>query len=198
MLIRSILTLLLLATLIVLMTVASAAYSPSLAISLPTASQMVARSVASAPSPAPASAVAQPEADPPISKADRDLLVLNVFNEARGDTPEGMRAILAVTMARTESQCFPDTIREVIYQPRQFSWTHQRGTARTLAAAKAREPLALAKVCAVVDEFIGDGAPAGDELLYHAHSVRPVWAGSSQLKRSRVLRHHVFYQHKNC
>lgn len=158
---------------------------------LPAASAVIAAAVPQASAPA-----AEPE--PVLSQQERDLLVLNVFNEARGDTPEGMRAILAVTMARVESACFPDTVQEVIYQPRQFSWTHQRGTARTLAAAEAREPQALARVEEVVDEFIEDGAPAGEELLYHARTVNPVWASSSQLRRSKVMTYHVFYRHRSC
>ncbi|WP_034639612.1 cell wall hydrolase [Chitinilyticum aquatile] len=161
------------------------------------ASAVLASAVTAAPASAPASAP-ESEPQPLLSQQDRDLLVLNVFNEARGDTPEGMRAVLAVTMARVESACFPDTVQEVIYQPRQFSWTHQRGTARTLAAAEAREPRALARVEEVVDDFIEDGAPAGEELLYHARTVNPVWASSSQLRRSKVMAYHVFYRHRFC
>ncbi|WP_043647595.1 cell wall hydrolase [Chitinilyticum litopenaei] len=133
-----------------------------------------------------------------LTPRERDLLVLNAYNEARGDPEIAIRAVLAVTMARVESACFPDTVSEVIYQPRQFSWTHIRGTARSLATARAREPEALERVEEIVDRYIADGAPAGENLLYHARSVRPVWAASRQLQRSGVIGSHVFYEHRLC
>lgn len=55
-----------------------------------------------------------------------DLITLacNIYWEARNETVEGMMAIVAVTLNRVASAKYPDTIREVVWQRRQFSWTH--------------------------------------------------------------------------
>lgn len=49
------------------------------------------------------------------------LLAKIIYAEARGESFEGQVAVGAVVLNRVESPKFPDTIREVIYQPGQFS-----------------------------------------------------------------------------
>ncbi len=44
-----------------------------------------------------------------------------IHAEARGETFDGMVAVGAVVLNRVEDQQFPNTIEEVILQPRQFS-----------------------------------------------------------------------------
>jgi N-acetylmuramoyl-L-alanine amidase len=51
---------------------------------------------------------------------DIALLARLVFAEARGEPFEGQIAVAAVVLNRLEHPGFPDTVREVIYQPRQF------------------------------------------------------------------------------
>lgn len=55
---------------------------------------------------------------------DRIALACNIYYEARTESREGMLAVVAVTMNRVESDRFPDTVHEVVWQNRQFSWTH--------------------------------------------------------------------------
>lgn len=50
-------------------------------------------------------------------------LALNVYHEARGSTYEDKIAVAEVTMNRFRSGKFGDSIYEVVYQPKQFSWT---------------------------------------------------------------------------
>ncbi|MCG1024870.1 cell wall hydrolase [Dehalobacter sp.] len=49
------------------------------------------------------------------------LLAKIIYAEARGESFEGQVAVGAVVLNRVESPKFPDTIREVIYQPGQFT-----------------------------------------------------------------------------
>ncbi|MFV8830531.1 cell wall hydrolase [Alkalihalobacterium sp. APHAB7] len=55
-----------------------------------------------------------------LSKKDLDLLARIVRAEAQTEPFEGKVAVADVVLNRLESPQFPDTIKEVIYQPRQF------------------------------------------------------------------------------
>ncbi len=133
-----------------------------------------------------------------FSQADVDALILNAFNEARGEPVAGIRAVLGVTMARVDSMCYPDTVHGVVYQRKQFSWTWQRGSARTLLAAKSREPATYLRVKSVVDQFIADGAKPSEAILYHVRGVRPVWSRAVSVDRIQVMGRHVFYDNRQC
>ena len=50
-------------------------------------------------------------------------LALNVYHEARGEDQEGQMAVALVTLNRVKKRNL--TLKEVIFQPKQFSWTHQ-------------------------------------------------------------------------
>lgn len=138
------------------------------------------------------------EDSPAISAKDRETLILNAFNEARGENNNGIKAVLGVTMSRVESACYPDTVTEVVYQRNQFSWTSQRGSARTLASAARMDSCALRKIQTIVDAYIADGAKPNDSLLYHANYVNPSWAKSRQVTKVKVIGKHHFYGLKNC
>lgn len=53
-------------------------------------------------------------------------LALNVYHEARGESPAGQAAVAFVTLNRVRSAAFPDTVCAVVSQRRggvcQFSW----------------------------------------------------------------------------
>lgn len=51
-------------------------------------------------------------------------MAYNLYHEARGEGDKGMRAVGEVTIQRALSSSFPDTVCSVVYQPKQFSWTH--------------------------------------------------------------------------
>lgn len=51
-------------------------------------------------------------------------LALNIYFEARGEPTEGQLAVAMVTMNRLKSRFFPNSICGVVWQKRQFSWTH--------------------------------------------------------------------------
>ncbi|MDE5416351.1 cell wall hydrolase [Alkalihalobacterium chitinilyticum] len=55
-----------------------------------------------------------------FSKKELDLLARIVRAEAQTEPFEGKVAVADVVLNRLESSQFPDTIKEVIYQPRQF------------------------------------------------------------------------------
>ncbi|QLI81704.1 cell wall hydrolase [Chitinibacter fontanus] len=133
-----------------------------------------------------------------MSPQDRETLILNAFNEARGEGINGIKAVLGVTMARVDSICYPDSVTDVVYQRHQFSWTHQRGSARTLASAARIDAQALQQIKTIVDEYIAEGAKPSTALLYHANYVRPKWTRSPDVKRVKRIGSHLFYDLKDC
>ena len=51
-------------------------------------------------------------------------LALNMYHEARGEGTDAMQMVGEVTLNRVESEKYPDNICDVVYQRKQFSWTH--------------------------------------------------------------------------
>ena len=60
----------------------------------------------------------------PISEADKALLVQIVHAESGNQDLLGRRLVADVVLNRVEHEDFPDTIKEVIYQPGQFQPAH--------------------------------------------------------------------------
>lgn len=61
--------------------------------------------------------------NPPVVNTDSDLELMArvIYAEARGEPYEGQVAVGAVILNRVKSDRFPNTIREVIYAPNQFT-----------------------------------------------------------------------------
>ncbi len=53
-----------------------------------------------------------------------NCLALNIYHEARGENKTGQVAVAIVTMNRVMSTRYPNTVCSVVWQSRQFSWTH--------------------------------------------------------------------------
>lgn len=51
-------------------------------------------------------------------------LALNVYFEAQGEAAEGQLAVAIVTINRMKSRHYPSSVCGVVWQKRQFSWTH--------------------------------------------------------------------------
>lgn len=56
-----------------------------------------------------------------VSESDIDLLALVTMAEAEGESERGKRLVISTILNRMDSEHFPDTIKEVVYQPNAFS-----------------------------------------------------------------------------
>lgn len=61
------------------------------------------------------------EKDCPYSEEDIYLIALVTLAEAEGEYEEGKRLVIDTILNRIDSEHFPNTVEEVIYQPYQFS-----------------------------------------------------------------------------
>lgn len=50
-----------------------------------------------------------------------DILAKVIYSEARGESYKGQVAVGAVVLNRLQSDQFPDTIKDVVFQPRAFT-----------------------------------------------------------------------------
>ena len=55
-----------------------------------------------------------------VSNEDIELLALVTMAEAEGESEEGKRMVIDTILNRVDSECFDNTISEVIYAPNQF------------------------------------------------------------------------------
>lgn len=53
-------------------------------------------------------------------------LVLNLYHEARGEGPEGMRVIADTVYTRVHDDRWPKTYTETILQDKQFAWVEEK------------------------------------------------------------------------
>jgi len=128
------------------------------------------------------------------AEEDKELecLTKNLYFEARGEGFVGEMAVALVTLNRVASKTYPDTICEVVYQPKQFSW------ANDLTITKPRDEAAWLQSREVA-RYIMAGYTVfseveDDELVmhYHAVQVEPYWARDMDLIGR--IGNHLFYK----
>jgi len=126
-------------------------------------------------------------APPEVDKEQHKCLALNIYHEARSESMEGQIAVAQVTLNRVAHSEWPSTICEVVYEPKQFSWTH------LLKDHSATEARAWKKAQIIArDVMIGNVEdPTYGAVFYHANYVNPNWAEYVDL--TKVIGNHLFY-----
>ncbi len=125
---------------------------------------------------------------PAIDGQQLGCLAMNIYHEGRGESPRGRVAIAAVTQNRVNSKHYPNTICEVVWQPKQFSWTRLSDEHLLIRDEKSwRDALLVARL------FLTGAreSTVGDATHYHSISVQPYWIADSRLI-ARVG-DHMFY-----
>lgn len=59
--------------------------------------------------------------EPLMSNEDIELIALVTMAEAEGEPEEGKRLVIDTILNRVDSEHFPDTVKEVVYQKNQFT-----------------------------------------------------------------------------
>ena len=140
-----------------------------------------------------------------------ECLALNIYHESRNEEEVGQRAVGFVVMNRVESDLFPNSVCEVVYQARlsrwhlentgkevpiknqcQFSWYCDGKSDTPYEAAKfehARE-LAFQIIVGYNNNKLVD--ITNGALWYHAYYVKPKWA--KDYERVGQYDSHIFYK----
>jgi spore germination cell wall hydrolase CwlJ-like protein len=118
-----------------------------------------------------------------------DCLALNIYHEARGEPLEGLLAVAAVTLNRVWHKRFPNSICEVVWQPRQFSWTHDGKSDWPENPAAWERAQRIARLTFLLERV----DTVGDATHFHAtYSRTPYWARS--FEKGRTIGRDVFYK----
>jgi len=129
-----------------------------------------------------------------ILTAAATCLALNIFFEGRGEDLMGKVAIAEVTMNRVESPKHPNNICAVVWDKKQFSWTHDgKHDDPTRFKAKVdriawRDSQLIAQM--VIDNEINLDVKGATH--YHADYVEPYWAKHHTMLFK--LGTHIFYK----
>lgn len=124
-----------------------------------------------------------------ITGATVMCLALNVYFEARGEDMLGQLAVAEVTLNRVESSRYPDNVCDVVWQPKQFSWTHDGKSDKPKDARAWREAQRIARIALSENEMVVVGE---DVTHYHASYASPYWASSYE--RVAKVGKHIFYR----
>ena len=111
-----------------------------------------------------------------------------IIFEARGEPDIGQIAVAQVILNRKQDPRWGNSIRDVIHQPRQFSYLkdkHKQAPPTKHDWNKARK-IARAVISGTVIN------PVGDATHYHAARIRPKWA--KKLQPVASIGQHVFYR----
>ena len=115
----------------------------------------------------------------------------NVYFESSTQSKAGQVAVANVTLNRVDSPAFPNTICDVVWEDRQFSWTHD-GKSDSPEDQDAYNTI-YNLVELVYNETIVDITEGA--TFYHADYVTPHWA-STMDKQVAHIDQHIFYKHK--
>lgn len=129
-------------------------------------------------------------------------LARNVYYEARGESRQGQLAVALVTLNRTESGLFPDSICGVVNERKmsrgemvcQFSWRCESWN-NPQKRVKATHDSYIAALDAILHyEELTKTLVPDDTYWFHAKYVKPSWR---KLKnRLAMIDNHIFYNPK--
>ena len=116
-----------------------------------------------------------------ISDKDKDLLARLVTAEAKGEPYEGQVAVATVVLNRVENEQYPDSIKEVIYEKRQFQPV-DNGMIHNPATEEAKK--------AVNEAIVKQGTGKGSLNFYNPKIVDSEWHRSKTV--TAKIGNHVF------
>lgn len=135
---------------------------------------------------------------PKYSEQDLQCMTMNLYREATTKAQfrkDDMLAIGQVVLNRIEDKRYPDTVCDVVYQRKQFSWTNSKRL-RTVNLPKLNklEQEAYAQAEAVALEILSGEyvAPVADATHYHADYVKPRW--TKKMSRLAKVGVHIYYK----
>ena len=126
--------------------------------------------------------------------------VRNLYHEGRGEGLIGQAYIVKTVLNRVRDTKHPHSVCGVIYQSKQFSWTHQipknkqQVPNKTTSEKELLKQLeALSTVVILLDRVGIDFTQ--ESQFYHSVKVKPNW-DYSKLEKTNVVDNHVFYKRK--
>jgi len=128
-----------------------------------------------------------------ISNEDRKCLALNVYFESRGESKIGQESVAWVTLNRVASGKFPNNVCDVVWEDKQFSWTHDGKSDKP----KDQEAWLLAQKIAnqVIDTYGVESDPTEGAIFFHSDYVNPYW--TDKVTKVVQIDNHIFYKEES-
>lgn len=132
----------------------------------------------------------------PVNDREIECLAKNIYYEARNESVLAQLYVAHVTINRVLQPYWPDTICEVVWQAKQFSWTqdgkpdnpYEKDTyARIKDLAKNLLFQAKTKYRDIT----------GGAVFYHRTDIRPPRISSKRIEKTGIVGSHVFYRFKS-
>ena len=121
-------------------------------------------------------------------------LATNIYFEARGESKLGQKAVAWVTLNRVEDPNYPDTICDVVWDNKQFSWTHD-GKSDVPIDKDAWLEAQLVAMQVLIDQQLNNDDPTEGSIMFHEASIKPYWRKKYEVT-SRID-NHVFYKEES-
>lgn len=118
-------------------------------------------------------------------------LAQNIFWEARGETFEGKLAVGIVTLNRVSSPNYPNNVCDVVWQRKQFSWTHDGKSDNPKSKNSYIDKQAWIESKKIAKALI-KVYPIKNSISYHSKKVNPYWANKN--KKVGQIGNHIFYK----
>ena len=121
------------------------------------------------------------------------ILALAIYREARGEPMQGKLAVGHVILNRVRDKRWPDTVRDVILQPWQFS-AFNKNDSQSVVFPKAEYDKAWEESFAAAQEVLAGGADLTHGANhYFADTIEPPdWADPQ--KHVITISRHLFYK----
>lgn len=127
-----------------------------------------------------------------------NLLACNMYREARGESDYGMMAVGFVTLNRKDHDKFPHSVRKIVYQSKQFSWTNFGTSFKVTEEDRWEKAKNFAKTLNRLHTHNKIAYEALDftrgAVYFHTTKVRPYWA--KVMVRTIRIDNHIFYKDK--
>ena len=118
-------------------------------------------------------------------------LAAAIFFEARSEPIFAQHMVAEVILNRVEHSSFPDDVCSVVYEDKQFSFTHDGKSDDPEVHTSEIDRRAYNKAVEIASMFL-DGYEVGSSSThYHTTSVKPSW--SKVYKRDGMAGDHIFY-----
>ena len=124
---------------------------------------------------------------PELDAKEVECMAKNIYYESRSEPIEGQIAVAQVTLNRVAHSNWPNNICDVVYEPKQFSWTWLEKDQTP------NDPISYKRAVVVArDVMIGNVVdPTQGAVFYHAAYVNPDW--NKYMEVSKVIGAHIFY-----
>lgn len=125
----------------------------------------------------------------------QDVLACAMYAEGRGEGVKGMSLIGNTIINRTNSDKFPDEIKGVVFQKKQFSYTSQ-GVVRVKEKKSWKKAQSLAKSLIYLEDNFPEirslHDPSKNATMFHKRGVKVYW--SKMFTQTVVYKQHIFYR----